>query len=279
MSGLIMPKMMYGTAWKKERTTELVVQAFKAGFRGVDTACQPKHYREDLVGKALQSLFAEGVVSREDVFVQTKFTSIDGQDQNQLLPYDPQSSITDQVKQSFETSLKNLGLDYVDSVVLHSPLRTKEQALSAYKTLESFVDQGKINYLGLSNIYDSKLLLWLIENVRVKIGVVQNRWYENNGWDWAVWEICQKYGIRYQSFWTLTGSPTLLRHPLLINLARKYGLTPEQTVYKLCQIWNITPLCGSSTLTHVNEALAVEGASGVLEDTPEVKQLWDAMHS
>ncbi|OCF61110.1 oxidoreductase [Kwoniella mangroviensis CBS 10435] len=274
-----MPKIMYGTAWKKERTTELVTQAIKAGFRGVDTACQPKHYREDLVGKALREVIDQGVVKREDIFIQTKFTSLDGQDKSQPLPYDPNQPIPDQVKQSFGTSLKNLGVDYVDSVVLHSPLRSKEQTLSAYQTLETFVKEGKIRQLGISNIYDPILLSWLIERVEVKVGVVQNRWYEGNGWDWAVWEICQKNDIRYQSFWTLTGSPSLLQHPHLINLASGYGLTPEQTVYKLCQLWNITPLCGSTTLSHIGEALAVEGATGLKEDTPEVKQLWDAMHS
>ncbi|WWC64426.1 uncharacterized protein I303_107036 [Kwoniella dejecticola CBS 10117] len=279
MTGMTMPKIMYGTAWKKERTTDLVVQAVKAGFRGIDTACQPKHYREDLVGQALKTLFAEGVVAREDLFIQTKFTSIDGQDQTQPLPYDPKLSIPEQVKQSFQTSLKNLGLEYIDSVVLHSPLKTKEQTLSAYQTLESFVDAGKVRHLGVSNIYDPNLLSWLIERGRVKVGVVQNRWYEGNGWDWAVWEICQKNNIRYQSFWTLTGSPILLQHPRLINLASKYGLTPEQTTYKLCQLWNITPLCGSTTLSHINEALAVESATGLQEDTPEVKQLWEAMHA
>ncbi|WVF73172.1 hypothetical protein IAT40_007991 [Kwoniella sp. CBS 6097] len=278
-SSLAMPKIMYGTAWKKESTTDLVVQAFKAGFRGVDTACQPKHYREGLVGKALQTLFVEGVVKREDVFVQTKFTSIDGQDRSQPLPYDPKSSIPDQVMQSLQTSLKNLGIEYIDSVVLHSPLRTKEQTLAAYRTLESFVEKGQVRHLGVSNIYDPSLLKWLIGEAKVKVGVVQNRWYEGNGWDWDIYDICQANDIRYQSFWTLTGSPSLLSHPALVDLASKYGLTPEQTVYKLCQVWNITPLCGSSTLAHVNEAVAVEGATGLMKDTPEVRQLWDAMHA
>nr|XP_031860537.1 uncharacterized protein CI109_004148 [Kwoniella shandongensis]KAA5527609.1 hypothetical protein CI109_004148 [Kwoniella shandongensis] len=277
-SQLQMPKIVYGTAWKKERTTELVIAAVKSGFRGIDTACQPKHYREDLVGKALSTLIAEGVVKREEMYIQTKFTSIDGQDQSQPLPYDSKAPIPEQVKQSIATSLKNLGVDYIDSVILHSPLRTREQTLEAYRTLEDFVSQGKVRELGVSNCYDPKVLKSLIVEAKVKVGVVQNRWYEGNGWDWAIHDICQQSGIRYQSFWTLSGSPTLLRHPALINLANKYSLTPEQTMYKICQIWNITPLCGSTTLSHVNEALAVEGATGLKEDTPEVKQLWDAMH-
>ena len=52
-----------GTAWKKERTVELVIAAVRSGFRAIDTACQPKHYREDLVGEALTRL-AEEVSAR-----------------------------------------------------------------------------------------------------------------------------------------------------------------------------------------------------------------------
>ena len=44
-AGVQMPRLIYGTAWKKEATTELVIRAVLNGFRGIDTACQPKHYR------------------------------------------------------------------------------------------------------------------------------------------------------------------------------------------------------------------------------------------
>jgi hypothetical protein len=44
-AGIQMPRLIYGTAWKKEATTQLVVKAILNGFRGIDTACQPKHYR------------------------------------------------------------------------------------------------------------------------------------------------------------------------------------------------------------------------------------------
>jgi aryl-alcohol dehydrogenase-like predicted oxidoreductase len=59
-----------------------------------------------------------------------------------------------------------------------------QATLEAYQTLEGFVDAGKIITLGISNIYDPKLLEWLLGKVRVKVGVVQNRWYEGNGFDW-----------------------------------------------------------------------------------------------
>lgn len=99
-----MPRFMYGTAWKKDRTKDLVELAVRSGFRGIDTACQPKHYYEPGVGDALQALYAEGVVTREDIFLQTKFTSLTGQDP-QKIPYDKNANLSQQVHESFTVSL------------------------------------------------------------------------------------------------------------------------------------------------------------------------------
>jgi hypothetical protein len=60
------------------------------------------------------------------ILTQTRFTSIDGQDRSQPLPYDPGLPVTQQVSQSIQKSLSNLGVEYIDSVVLHSPLNTRE---------------------------------------------------------------------------------------------------------------------------------------------------------
>lgn len=64
-----MPRLIYGTAWKKEETADLVYEAIKAGFRGIDTAAQPKHYREDLVAEGVKRAISEGIVSRKDLYV------------------------------------------------------------------------------------------------------------------------------------------------------------------------------------------------------------------
>jgi hypothetical protein len=66
-----MPTLIYGTAWKKDRSAELVYTALKAGFRAVDTAAQPKHYREDLVGDGVRKAIAEGIAKREELYVST----------------------------------------------------------------------------------------------------------------------------------------------------------------------------------------------------------------
>ena len=65
--------MIYGTAWKKDRTAELVLQALRAGFRAVDVAAQPKHYREDLVGDALRTFLLDKEVKREELYVRDVF--------------------------------------------------------------------------------------------------------------------------------------------------------------------------------------------------------------
>lgn len=68
------PPMIYGTAWKKERTADLVYLALKSGFRAIDTAAQPRHYQEKLVGDGIRRAIADGIVSREDLFVRKHST-------------------------------------------------------------------------------------------------------------------------------------------------------------------------------------------------------------
>jgi diketogulonate reductase-like aldo/keto reductase len=119
-TGLRIPRILYGTAWKKERTADLVTQAVMAGFRGIDTAAQPKHYDEHLVGQALQSLQKLGI-QREELFLQTKFTPLQGQDPERV-PYDINAPVEEQVLQSFTASQANLQTDHIDSFILHSPL-------------------------------------------------------------------------------------------------------------------------------------------------------------
>src|SRR5574342_1184667 len=112
------PSFMYRTAWKKDATTRLVELAVAAGFTAIDTANQLIHYQEALVGEALQALDKQGI-PRDSLFLQTKFTSLDGQ--GGCAPYDASADLTTQVRQSFDSSLLHLNTDYVDSYVLHAP--------------------------------------------------------------------------------------------------------------------------------------------------------------
>ena len=106
--GVHVPSFLYGTAWKELDTRRLVNLALQAGFRGIDTANQRKHYHEVGVGEALAEAFEKGVVKRGDLFLQTKFTHLGGQDSR--LPYDPKAPVAKQVEQSCARSLEHLGV-------------------------------------------------------------------------------------------------------------------------------------------------------------------------
>jgi diketogulonate reductase-like aldo/keto reductase len=158
------PLIIYGTAWKKADTQRLARQAIELGFRAIDTACQPKHYNEAGVGAGMaQALATLPGLTRAELFVQTKFTPLTSQDPLQL-PYDPDASLTEQVSQSFATSLRNLQTAYVDSLILHSPLPDEAQTLEAWRAMEALVESGKVRQLGLSNCYEQRLLrsTWLL---------------------------------------------------------------------------------------------------------------------
>lgn len=208
MAGRV-PTIIYGTAWKKSRTADLVELAVRSGFRAIDTACQPKHYFEKGVGDALAKLYESSFVKREDMFLQTKFTSVDGQDPSSI-PYDPKSSLEDQVRQSFAVSLRNLRTDYIDSLVMHSPMRHMADTLLVWRVFESLVDRGQVKSIGLSNTYDLNELRQIYDAARIKPKYLQNRFYRKTGFDRAVREFCKEKGMVYQSFWTLTANPDIL---------------------------------------------------------------------
>jgi diketogulonate reductase-like aldo/keto reductase len=161
---------------------------------------------EDLVGEALVELQNKYNISRKDLFIQTKFTTIHGQDQSKPLPYDPRSPLVEQVRQSFATSLKNLHTDYIDSLVLHSPLQSHDLTMEVYREFEKFVDDGRVKQLGISNLYNLNGLKKLYEDARHKPSVVQNRFHAETNFDSDLRKFCREKNIFYQSFWTLTGT-------------------------------------------------------------------------
>ncbi|KAJ6625838.1 NADP-dependent oxidoreductase domain-containing protein [Mycena sp. CBHHK59/15] len=237
------------------RTASLVVAAVLKGFRAIDTACQPKHYREDLVGEALLTLQTQHGIKREDIFLQTKYTPIGGQTTSKPLPYDPSTSITTQINTSFATSLSQLHTTYLDSYILHSPLPTLEETLEAWRALGALQDAGQVRAIGVSNTYDVRVLEALAALRPVQ--VVQNRWHERNRWDIEVCRYCKEQGIEYQSFWTLSGSPSLLATPALVALAEASGCTPSQVLFKVATMGGVTPLSGTTNQTHMEESVAV----------------------
>lgn len=271
-----MPQLIYGTAWKKERTADLVEQAVLSGFRGIDTACQPKHYEESLVGEALKRLNAHGIM-RNELFVQTKFTPLSGQDPNSI-PYDPNAPLEMQVAQSYEASKRNLGTDYVDSLVLHSPLFPYENLVRVWKKMEEIYHSKGARQLGISNCYDTELLKRLYAEVDVKPSVVQNRFYSESGYDVTLRQWCDEQGIIYQSFWSLTANPHILESQTVGAMARKYARTEAQIFYRYLTYIQIVPLIGSTSLQHMNEDLSIFDFALCVDDIEILSRMLKSTH-
>jgi diketogulonate reductase-like aldo/keto reductase len=249
------PPILYGTAWKKERTAGLVERALELGFRGVDTACQPKHYDEPGVGRGVAAFLARGG-ARGSLYLQTKFTPRDGQDPRRV-PYDSQAPLATQIEQSCRASLQNLRVDYLDALLLHSPLRPFDKTLEAWRTFEAQVDAGVVRALGISNCYQPRELEALWQAARVKPSIVQNRFYRDTGYDQEIRAFCRQHGLHYQSFWTLTANPHLLAHRDLSALAVRRAATPAQILFRYLTQVGVTPLTGTSSEHHMQEDLAI----------------------
>jgi diketogulonate reductase-like aldo/keto reductase len=251
------PFLLYGTAWKKEMTARYVAQAVQAGFRFIDTACQPKHYNEEGVGDGWTAAARELGLPRSAFFLQTKFTSVDGQDPSRI-PYDRDAPIEEQVRQSLERSLSNLKTAYLDSLVLHSPFPAMEDTMRAWRTMEELVDAGKVRRLGISNCYERAELASIYEAARVKPSVLQNRFYADSNFDTELRAFCKSKGIWYQGFWVLSANRHALASPRAREMAEARRLTPQTLMYAfLMQLGYATPLSGTTSEQHMREDVAV----------------------
>jgi diketogulonate reductase-like aldo/keto reductase len=251
------PSFIYGTAWKKDATAELVNMAVSNGFSGIDTANQPRHYQEHLVGEALLKLSGEGV-EREGLFLQSKFTPADGHDHR--IPYDPSADLTTQVTQSFESSLKNLHTDYLDSYLLHGPYSHPDlgnEDWEVWSVLEELYKSGKARFIGISNVNVEQLEL-LTEKAEIKPMVVQNRCFAAQGWDREVRDYCKAHHIVYEGFSLLTGNRFVLQNPVVQDIARELERTPEQVVFRFSIQIGILPLTGTTSELHMKEDLLVK---------------------
>ena len=253
--GVRIPRIIYGTAWKKDNTAVLVEQAISQGFRGIDTACQPKHYNEAGVGNGVAACLEHGI-DRSELYLQTKFTPLAGQDPAQV-PYDVEASLNEQVAQSFQASLKNLQTSYLDCLILHSPLANQQQLLEVWQAMEHIFHNGGAKQLGISNCYDLQQFELLYRNADIKPAVIQNRFYAETRYDRTIRDFCRRQGIIYQSFWTLTANPKVLAHTTLQTLAAKYQRSTAQVFFRYLNQIDIIPLTGTTSKTHMREDLAI----------------------
>jgi len=201
------------------------------------------------------------------------------------MPYDPESPLDTQIHTSVASSLKNLryndadNASYVDCLLLHSPLPTINQTLQAWKLLESYVPH-KIRSLGISNV-SLPILQAIFENATVKPAVVQNRFYPQTRYDVPLRAFCREHGIMYQSFWTLTGNPSLLRSEPVAALAQAADIGLPVALYALVIDQGVVVLIGTTSSHHMRVDL--EGVhrvrDWVLSHSDEFKAISEAFKS
>ena len=245
------PPIIYGTAWKADATENLVLTALKTGFRAIDTANQRKHYHETAVGNAI----IKSGIARDQLFLQTKFTYVAGQDHR--VPYDPHTDYAAQVRQSFQSSLEHLRTTFIDSYLLHGPSTWMGLAPAdwqVWKEMEKIHKEKQTHHLGISNVNLGQLQE-LYEKALVKPTFVQNRCYAQLGWDKEIRQFCTQKGLIYQGFSLLTANSFVL--PQVQHLAARFNKTPMQIVFRFTMQIGILPLTGTTNSTHMKEDLAL----------------------
>jgi diketogulonate reductase-like aldo/keto reductase len=250
------PGFLYGTAWKEDRTPALTELALRAGFRGIDTANQRRHYFEAGVGQGLAAAYRAGLVTRADLFLQTKFTYQGGQDHR--LPYDPAADLSTQVAQSMASSLEHLGTDHVDSYVLHGPASGRGWSDADAEVWAAMVrerDAGRTRLLGVSNVSLRHLVQMAASGAETP-AFVQNRCFARLGWDRDVRAFCADRQIVYQGFSLLTANPEVVQHPWVAGIARRARATPAQIVFRFAQAVRMLPLTGTADAEHMKQDLA-----------------------
>jgi diketogulonate reductase-like aldo/keto reductase len=267
------PDFVYGTAWKENRTASLTELALRAGFRAIDTANQRRHYFEAGVGQALATAYATGMVTRGDLFLQTKFTYQRGQDHR--LPYDASAALAVQVAQSMASSLEHLGTDYVDSFVLHGPSSAfdwTDDDAEVWNAMNKEREAGRARLLGVSNV-SLDHLEQMIAAHREAPAFVQNRCFARLGWDRDIRRFCRDHNIVYQGFSLLTANPEIMRHPLIAKLAAHADATPAQIIFAFARSIGILPLTGTSSPEHMQQDLASRSLTLLEAEVKTIKSL------
>lgn len=267
------PDFLYGTAWKEDRTPALTELAIRMGFRGIDTANQRRHYFEAGVGQGLAACYRDGVVTRDDLFLQTKFTYQRGQDHR--LPYDPAASLSVQVAQSMASSLNHLGTDYVESYALHGPASNYDWTdadTEVWEAMRKERDGGRTRLLGVSNV--SLLHLQQMAGTGAELpAFVQNRCYARLGWDREVRQFCRLHNIVYQGFSILTANQEVLHHPLIVSLAANAHSTPAQVIFSFARSIGMLPLTGTSDADHMKQDVASRDLTLAHESVEAIESL------
>ena len=234
-SGYEMPILGLGT-WtlSNEEAENSVYHALKDGFRLIDTA---RYYQcETGVGKGIKKAVDEGIVKREDVFVTSK-----------IMPGD-----YERAAQGIDDSLRDLGLDYIDLMLIHQPGSNDE---AVYKAMEQAVRDGKVRSIGISNYYTPEAFDEVMSYAQIPPAVIQNEnhiYYQNT----ALQEYVRKYGVVVESWYPFGGrghTSENFNNETVTAIAKSHGKTSAQVILRWHLQAGYIAIPGSSNPDHIAE--------------------------
>lgn len=237
-SGYDMPIVGLGTySLHGDKCVNAVLSAIKLGYRKFDTASF--YGNEEEVGQAIRQAIDEGLIKREDVFVATK-----------LYP----NEFADAEK-NIKKCLRKLNIGYIDLMLLHHP---GSHDVEAYKTMERYVEKGKIRSLGVSNYYIKEMSEFL-PKVNIKPVLDQNEihpYYQEK----EVIEYLHDNGIVVEAWYPLGGrgfNSELMKEPVIMDIARKHGKSLVQTILRWDLQNGVAVIPGSSNPDHQKENISI----------------------
>ena len=234
-SGFNMPCLGFGT-WTldDDAAQECVYFALKVGYRLIDTA---RYYRNEIgVGRGIRRAIDDGVAKREEIFVTSK-----------IMPGNYNSPDA-----AIDNSLKSLGLDYVDLMLIHQPGFGDEEV---YRALERGVKAGKIRSIGISNYYTPQDFDRIRKIATIVPAVIQNEnhpYYQNE----ELQAYVKKFGTVIESWYPLGGrgnTQKIFSDATIQSLAKKYSKSPAQIILRWQFQAGYVAIPGSSNENHIAE--------------------------
>ncbi len=190
---------------------QAVLDAIATGYRLIDTTAA--YMNEEAVGRAI----AKCGVPREELFVTTKLWV--------------QDASYEGAKQAIETSMKKLGLDYIDLYLIHQPMG---DYIGAYRAMEEAYKAGKLKAIGVCNCYP-QILADICETVEVKPAVDQVELHPFFQQENAL-ALMKEYGIHPEAWGPFAeGNHGIFTHPVLTQIGQKYGKSAAQVALR----WNV----------------------------------------
>lgn len=194
---------------------QVVYNAIKTGYRLLDTAAA--YMNEEALGKGVARAIADGLTTREELFITTKVWVQD--QKNEETAYE-----------AVRTSLAKLNMEYVDLVLLHQPMG---DYFAAYRGITRAYKEGLTKAIGVANFYPA-ILTNLCENVEVIPAVNQVEMHPFFVQAAAI-DNMKSYGIAPQAWGPLAeGKHGIFTDPVLVEIGKKYGKSAAQVVLK----WN-----------------------------------------